>query len=105
MAGKGGYRPGAGRKKGIPNKLHASVKEAIEAAFTKAGGPDYLARQAVENPQAFMTLLGKLLPTQLTGRDGGPIESKLVGYRERLASRVSAIVDAGPAPETDCRTH
>lgn len=65
----GGARPGAGRPKGVPNKLTSDVKAAILAAFEKAGGVAYLAKQAEENPQAFMTLLGKVLPTQtqLTG--------------------------------------
>jgi hypothetical protein len=30
-------------------------------------------RQTKQNPVAFMSLLGKLLPTQLTGKDGGAI--------------------------------
>jgi hypothetical protein len=36
-------------------------------------------RQANEHPQAFLILLGKIIPAQvhaeLTGRNGGPIES------------------------------
>jgi len=70
---------GKGRPKGAINKLTASVKEAIEAAFHGVGGHEYLMRQAEENPQAFMTLLGKIIPAQvqaeLTGRNGGPIET------------------------------
>jgi len=66
-----------GRQKGTPNKLTASVKEAIEAAFRGVGGAEYLMRQAEENPQAFLTLLGKIIPAQvqaeLTGKDGGPL--------------------------------
>lgn len=65
---------GPGRPKGIPNKLTRSVKEAIQIAFDGVGGPEYLMRQAEENPQAFMTLLGKIIPTQvhndLTNSDG-----------------------------------
>lgn len=75
---KGGARPGAGRKKGVPNKITTEIKTAILAAFDKAGGQDYLARQAEENPVAFMTLLGKILPAEikaeLTGENGGPME-------------------------------
>ena len=70
---KGSPRQG-GRQKGTPNKLTADVKQAIESAFKKVGGADYLARQAEENPTAFMTLLGKVLPTQVTGEGGGPVE-------------------------------
>lgn len=70
----GGKRPGAGRKKGTPNRLNATVKAAIEEAFNKAGGADYLARMADEQPQAFMTLLGKVLPMQIAGDKDNPIE-------------------------------
>lgn len=56
---------GKGRPKGAPNKLTKTIKEAIEVAFDKAGGADYLARMANEQPAAFMTLLGKVLPTQV----------------------------------------
>src|SRR5262245_27916153 len=34
---RGGRRPGAGRKKGVPNKLTADVKAAIMAAFNEVG--------------------------------------------------------------------
>jgi hypothetical protein len=65
---------GKGRPKGATNKLTKSIKEAIEAAFQGVGGPEYLMRQAEENPQAFMTLLGKIIPNQiqadLTNSDG-----------------------------------
>jgi translation initiation factor 2 alpha subunit (eIF-2alpha) len=56
---------GKGRPKGATNKLTKSIKEAIEAAFQGVGGPEYLMRQAEENPQAFMTLLGKIIPNQI----------------------------------------
>lgn len=47
----------------------------ILAALGKqdGGGVEYLARQAVDNPGPFMTLLGKVLPMQVTGKDGEPI--------------------------------
>lgn len=66
MAG-GGSKPGerrGGRKTGTPNKLTASIKAAIEASFDQVGGAKYLARMAMEQPAAYMTLLGKVLPTQ-----------------------------------------
>ena len=69
----GGRRPGAGRKPGSLNKLSGDVKAMILAALDAAGGAEYLFRQAKQNPVAFMSLLGKLLPTQLTGKDGGAI--------------------------------
>lgn len=77
MPARKGQPKVGGRQKGTPNKLTASVKEAIEAAFRGVGGAEYLMRQAEENPQAFLTLLGKIIPAQvqaeLTGKDGGPL--------------------------------
>ena len=35
------------------------------------GGIGYLRSQASENPTAFMTLVGKVLPMTVTGHDGG----------------------------------
>ena len=72
MAGRGsapGERRG-GRQAGTPNKLSGDVRAMILGALEGAGGLAYLQRQADENPGAFMTLLGKVLPTQLTGADG-----------------------------------
>jgi hypothetical protein len=68
---------GKGRPKGSPNKITADLKRAIleaaEAAGGEGGTAGYLARQADENPAAFMTLLGKVLPTTLAGDDKAPI--------------------------------
>jgi len=76
MAGKGspkGVKQG-GRKPGTPNKLTADLKDMILGALDDAGGRDYLSRQADKNPGAFMVLVGKVLPMQLTGSGGGPLE-------------------------------
>lgn len=74
MAGrpKGLPRTG-GRKAGTPNKLTKTIKAAIEEAFDKAGGADYLATMAIEQPAAFMTLLGKVLPTQVEANLQGAV--------------------------------
>lgn len=71
-----GTRPpaaGRGRPKGAQNKLSADVKAMILGALNNVGGIEYLARQAEENPAAFMALLGKVLPMQIGGEGGGPI--------------------------------
>lgn len=69
-------RAGMGRPKGIPNKLTRTLKQAIEESFEKVGGAEYLARMAVEQPAAYMTLLGKIIPQQVdanvTGKVGMP---------------------------------
>jgi hypothetical protein len=56
---------GQGRPKGTPNKLTKQLKEMILGALDDVGGQEYLARQAEENPVAFMGLIGKVLPTTL----------------------------------------
>lgn len=67
----------AGRKPGVPNKMNGQIKDMILGALERAGGEKYLARQANENPAAFMTLVGKVLPLQLTGEGGGAISHSL----------------------------
>ena len=68
-----GHR-GKGRPKGTPNKLTASVKEAIEHAAETIGGAARLAawaKEAPENEKAFWTqVYPKLLPLQVTGPGG-----------------------------------
>lgn len=77
--GKG--KAGPGRPKGVPNKTTTLVKDAILKALDEAdpkGAVEYLKKQAKENPTAFLTLVGKLLPlqTELTGPNGGPIQTE-----------------------------
>jgi hypothetical protein len=68
--------PGPGRPKGVPNKTTALLKDAILLAATKAGEGDmaaYLEKQARDNPGPFLSLLGKVLPMQVTGDGGGAL--------------------------------
>jgi hypothetical protein len=59
----------------VPNKNTALLKDAVLRAAEVAGGgePDglvnYLVGQAKQNPGPFMSLLGKVLPTQVSGDD------------------------------------
>jgi hypothetical protein len=74
---KGLKRGGApGRPKGVPNKLTMQLKDMILEALVNKGGVSYLEVQAVENPNAFLTLVGKVLPiqAQVQGHDGGAVE-------------------------------
>lgn len=61
MADKKGGKTG-GRVKGTPNKVTSDVKAMILGALKAKGGVKYLQNQADENPVAFMTLIGKVLP-------------------------------------------
>lgn len=65
---------GKGRPKGVPNKLTGKVRAMVEEALDAAGGADYLVMQAYAEPAAFLSLVGKLIPTQIGGDpDGVPI--------------------------------
>lgn len=66
-----------GRQKGTPNKVTGNVREMVLRALDKAGGEEYLLQQAKDNPNAFMALVGKVLPTQITGPNDGPIKSEV----------------------------
>lgn len=64
---------GRGRPKGSPNKIQAAVKEMVIQALDDAGGVDYLVTQSRENPTAFLTLVGKVLPLQVSGDPNQPL--------------------------------
>ena len=67
--------PGPGRKKGVPNKVTGQLKEMILKALDDAGGAAYLLEQAKGNPNAFLTLVGKVLPMTIAGDpDGAPVQ-------------------------------
>lgn len=72
-----------GSRKGIPNKVTGDVKAMVLAALEGAGGVAYLQRQAGENPAAFMTLLGKVLPLQVSGANGEALVIELVRFGEK----------------------
>jgi len=85
---------GKGRVKGVPNKNTTAIKDMIVAALDKAGGIDYLLKQSGENPVAFMGLVGKVLPLQITGADGGAIEIRAVERRFIHAEPLKLVHDA-----------
>lgn len=58
-------RSKTGRAKGTPNKATKELKEMILGALDQAGGQEYLAMQAIENPGAFLALVGKVLPKNI----------------------------------------
>ena len=66
-----------GSRKGIPNKISGDVKAMILAALDKAGGVDYLLKRAEDNPAAFMSLLGRVLPMTVSGDPDNPLLSGL----------------------------
>lgn len=77
---------GKGRPKGALNKRTALLKDAILEAAEKAGDKrgmvGYLTDQAHENPTAFLSLLGKVLPMQVVGDNDGPLKVELIRFTE-----------------------
>src|SRR3954452_15628601 len=72
-------RKTGGRRAGTPNKFTGDLRQMILNALGQAGGEEYLARCAAENPGSFLTLLGKVLPTQLSGDPDG--NALLIDFR------------------------
>jgi hypothetical protein len=66
-----GFKPGtpkpanSGRKSNVSNKITRDIREMIRAVLDKVGGVSYLVKQAESNPTAFLTLVGKIIPTQI----------------------------------------
>lgn len=62
-----------GRPKGARNKITKDLRAMVLGALDDAGGQQYLKEQAGTNPAAFLTLVGKCLPKEITGADGSPL--------------------------------
>ena len=80
MAGPGRPKTG-GRKKGVGNRYTNQLKDMILQALDESGGVQYLKRQAEENPNAFMGLVGKTLPLTVKGEgeNGGVVIEVITG--------------------------
>lgn len=73
---------GKGRKKGVPNKNTTALKDAIMNAFREVGGESYLSKVAREDYKTFCTLLGKVLPLQVTGEGGGALQVQILRFTD-----------------------
>ena len=69
-------RLGGKTRKGAPNKNTAQLKDMILTALNNAGGAQYLEERARDprTASAFLSLIGKVLPMQVTGADGEQIK-------------------------------
>ena len=87
---------GPGRPKGLPNRQTVAIKEAIERAFEKLGGTDYLVHVGQSDPRTFCALLSRLLPTKLANADGSPLLAALTELTDaQLEARTArALADA-----------
>lgn len=74
---RGGKREGSGRKPGTPNKMTASVKDAISKVAENLGGTERMTAWVQEDPaneKAFWTVIyPKLLPVQMANSEGGDL--------------------------------
>ena len=85
---------GGGRPKGLQNRLTRTMKEAIEKAFDNVGGPAYLEKMAngtATDRQAFMALIGRLLPMQVNSNIDQRIRVELPWLAARGIGKVQAI--------------
>ncbi len=66
-----------GKPKGAVSKNTAAIKDMILQALSEAGGVDYLVDRANDpkTAAAFLGLVGKVLPMQVTGADGDAIQT------------------------------
>lgn len=85
MAGLGGQKTG-GRQAGTPNKVTRQLRDMIITALDRAGGEEYLVQQAHDNPKAFLSLLGRIIPTQVTG----PGDKELFPVQEMTIAELEA---------------
>lgn len=67
-------KAGPGRPKGSINKLTAKTKEALTLAFDGIGGVPALQKWALANRSEFYKLWGKMVPHEVSGEGGGPVE-------------------------------
>lgn len=59
-----------GRKKGTPNKLTGTFREAICLAYLSIGGHEAFARWASQNRTEFYRIAARLIPTEIKNSDG-----------------------------------
>ena len=77
-----------GRPKGAANKTTKAAKDAIAQAAEALGGAERLTAWAQEDPaneRVFWgTIYPKLLPLQVTGEGGGPVQIVATALDERI---------------------
>lgn len=98
-----GAKPGerrGGRPKGGLNKLTRTLKDMILTSLSMAGGEHYLLEQAMKQPGAYLSLIGRVLPLQV--REGGdePRMPAVVHHRHEQPGQPG---QPGPEPSGPAR--
>lgn len=81
-----GRAKSGGRRKGTPNKTTSVIKDALIAAAEAVGADGngaggltgYLTSLATVEPRAFASLLGRVIPLQVSGPNGEPLAPLVV---------------------------
>jgi hypothetical protein len=89
---RGGSKPGerrGGRSKGTPNKTTAAIKDAILSVYADLQAESgeehgHFLAWAKESPTDFYKLAAKLLPLQVTGEGGQPLQVVMQSHDDRL---------------------
>lgn len=84
--------PGKGRPPGVRNKL-TNLRDAVIEAFDRVGGADYLVKLAngtQSDRAAFVSLMNKVLPTQVQANVDGGIKLELSWLSARSIGTTSA---------------
>ena len=68
-----------------PAPPEQDIQRLVLQALGDLGGVGYLRRQGEENPRAFLTLMGKVLPLQLAARPEEPVKVEIVRISEEEA--------------------
>lgn len=72
---------GKGRKKGVPNKITRTVKEMLIEAANELNADPVTSLVAMAKEKgglpAFWGIASRLIPTEITGKDGDPIDMKM----------------------------
>lgn len=94
-----------GRTKGAPNKVTSTVKMMVLGALAAKGGQKWIEKQMDAEPVAFMTLLGKILPTQVVGDVTRPFVALIPapagnGTSEEWLKTYSRLASPTSAPST-----
>lgn len=68
-----GHKLSPGRKKGVPNKITANIKDAFADAFEKRGGSQALYQWSLDNATEFYKLASKLIPADINNKVEGDV--------------------------------